>query len=739
MDEGTRALEQLVTRFPRLSDADRTLLRKLLADFEANWSPQHLARSVAELPGADTAIRRPALFGTLLVDLRRRWESGKPIAVEQYLQQFPELADEGREIVGLLQEEYELRKNLGHSVSIDQYVGRFPKYATAIRRWTSPAKQTDGEIDLEASHETLTPRSSGKSSDVSDDLAETTDPQPTTHGQKDLTNAGNLPAMPMPTPSPPAHASPPPAGAAGAAAADPDGPRESAHPSLPHGMVMGELRGDFGRYKIVRRLGRGGMGTVFLAIDTQLERQVALKVPNFSEDSNGAALVPARFRQEARAAAGLSHANICAVYDVGCIEGVHYITMAYVEGSPLSLRLKGNKWLPPDEAVSLVRRIALALGYAHGTGVVHRDLKPANIMITPGGEPVVMDFGLARRSDEQGTRLTVTGEVIGTIAYMPPEQLSGDLDRIGPHSDVYSLGCILYESLTGQLPFDGPPATLIMKLLREDPKPIGELQPELAGSPLDAIIRKAMAKKVVDRYPTMIEFEASLAATVGEKPAAEKPKVGVKTMAGDRRADPNTLVRDRPARTMTPPPAGLMTQVQPPPRRQTSSSGKGARIPMLLGVLALLAFVGCVAAWQFVPQLSEKFSSLFARSAVPPIVDDPKPGDPIPPIKAPNTSTEFGPKKDPVVNPKKDPETTKKDPVVIPKKDPETTKKDPVVIPKRTRRRRRRIRSSSPRRTRRRRRRIQSSSPRRIRRRRRKIPSLSPRRIRRSCRRRIPR
>ena len=300
------------------------------------------------------------------------------------------------------------------------------------------------------------------------------------------------------------------------------------------------------------------MGTVFLALDTQLERQVALKVPNFQRGlATAPRWSPARFRQEARAlAAGLSHANICAVYDVGSVEGVHYITMAYVEGSPLSQRLKGNKWLPPDEAVDLVRRIATALAYAHGTGVVHRDLKPANIMITPGGEPVVMDFGLARRSDEQGSRLTATGEVLGTIAYMPPEQLSGDLERIGPHSDVYSLGCILYETLTGQLPFDGPPAQLIMKLLREDPRPIGELQPELVDSPLNAVIMKAMAKKVVDRYPTMIEFEAALAAAIGDKPKVlDKPKVGVTTLPGERKGDPNTMVRERPPeRTMTPPP-----------------------------------------------------------------------------------------------------------------------------------------------------------------------------------------
>ena len=367
-------------------------------------------------------------------------------------------------------------------------------------------------------------------------------------------------------------------------------------------MVMGEIRGDFGRYKILRRLGRGGMGTVFLALDTQLDRQVALKVPNFNEDSKGSAVIPARFRQEARAAAGLSHPGICAVYDVGSVEGVHYITMAYVEGSALSSRLKGYKPLPVAEAIDLVRRIAAALAYAHGTGVVHRDLKPANIMMTPSGDPVVMDFGLARRSDEQGTRLTADGEVIGTMAYMPPEQLSGDLTRIGPHSDIYSLGCILYETLTGHLPFDGPPATLIMKLLREDPRPLGELQPHLVGSPLDAVIQKAMAKKVSDRYQTMAEFDAGIAAAIGDK-----PRIGVTTIHGDRRAEGRTepvptLVRDRPPEKTLSSHSTVSSLPMPSPvpyRRQTSSRPKMPRWAMLLAVLAFLAVVGGVAAWQF--------------------------------------------------------------------------------------------------------------------------------------------
>jgi serine/threonine protein kinase len=302
------------------------------------------------------------------------------------------------------------------------------------------------------------------------------------------------------------------------------------------------------------------MGTVYLAIDTQLNRQVALKVPTRSEGSE----LPARMRQEARAAADLNHRGICAVYDVGSFGNTHFITMEYVEGTPLSRRLKGNKWMPVAEAVPLIRTVAKALAYAHEKGVVHRDLKSANIMIRPNGEPVVMDFGLARRSDEEGSRLTQDGEVLGTMTYMPPEQLCGDLRRIGPHSDVYSLACILFETLTGHIPFDGSPVEIILKINNQEPRSLGELQPHLVDSPLDAVIQKAMAKRTSNRYQTMTEFEEALAAATGQKVASSGSKVGVSTEHGDRRADRNTVMRHRLEQTRSSMPA---IAAGPPPAR----------------------------------------------------------------------------------------------------------------------------------------------------------------------------
>ena len=193
MDIGTRTLDQLLSRFPRISDADRRVLEKWLAHFEAKWSPRYLARIAGDLPGPDSAIRLPALYGTLLVDLRRRWECDKPIAVEQYVQMFPEIAAEGRELASLLKEEFDIRKGLGQTVSIDQYVGRFPKLAAAIRRWTKSGKETDGDIRLDQDDDTVQ-RISSKPADAAKQQA----PRPTP--PKEPATAGNAPA---PTWSPP--------------------------------------------------------------------------------------------------------------------------------------------------------------------------------------------------------------------------------------------------------------------------------------------------------------------------------------------------------------------------------------------------------------------------------------------------------------------------------------------------------------------------------------------------------
>jgi serine/threonine protein kinase len=266
----------------------------------------------------------------------------------------------------------------------------------------------------------------------------------------------------------------------------------------------------FGRYHLLKTLGQGGMGSVYLAHDTQLDRQVALKIPQFTDAQDPHSRE--RFLREARAAAALHHVNVCPIYDVGDIDGVPYLTMAYIPGQPLSALLPRNagRDLAQREAASIVRRVALALEDAHRLGIIHRDLKPGNIMIDPKGEPVVMDFGLARRGNPADARLTLPGAVMGTPAYMSPEQARGDQAEMGPSCDIYSLGVVLYELLTGQLPFVGDTLSILSQLVMDEPKPPRTLCPGIDLA-LERICLKAMAKKREARFRSMADFASALA------------------------------------------------------------------------------------------------------------------------------------------------------------------------------------------------------------------------------------
>lgn len=268
------------------------------------------------------------------------------------------------------------------------------------------------------------------------------------------------------------------------------------------------LPNTLGRYRIIRRLGQGGMGVVYLAEDETLGRTVALKVPHASVriDDEGRA----RFYREARAAATLHHPHLCTVHDVGEIGGILYLTMAYVEGRTLAELLRSGGKPPPRQAAELVHKVALALAEAHAHGVIHRDLKPANLMINSRGEPVVMDFGLARLVMVGEERLTRTGSVLGTPAYMAPEQVRGDRANVGPPCDVYSLGAILYELLTGTPPFQGSPAEVFAQILTSEPPPPRQLGADV-DSRLEAICLKALAKNPSDRYGDMTGFAQDLA------------------------------------------------------------------------------------------------------------------------------------------------------------------------------------------------------------------------------------
>lgn len=277
-------------------------------------------------------------------------------------------------------------------------------------------------------------------------------------------------------------------------------------PSSPE-RALDRIPRNFGRYRIIDRLGKGGMGAVFRAHDTELDRVVALKVPFLGDDDTE---MRQRFYREARAAAGLHHPNICPVYDVGELHGLPYLTMAFIEGKSLAQIIESGPPLIPARTAMLVRKVALAMQEAHSKGVIHRDLKPANVLMRSNGEPVVMDFGLARRADDQRSEgLTRQGEVLGTLEYMPPEQLDGNNEAIGPAADIYALGVVLYELLTGQRPFAGSTVSMLTAILLKPPPRPSEVRPGIPER-LEEICLKAMARLPKDRFATMGQFAVAL-------------------------------------------------------------------------------------------------------------------------------------------------------------------------------------------------------------------------------------
>ena len=273
-----------------------------------------------------------------------------------------------------------------------------------------------------------------------------------------------------------------------------------------------------GKYRIVEEVGAGGMGVVYKAEDLKLKRSVALKfLPPHLMDSPE---LKERFLIEAQAAAALNHPNICTIHEVSESEDRPYIAMEYVEGETLRDRVRKGP-LKPEEAVDIVSQVAAGLGEAHGKGIIHRDVKSANIMVTEKGQAKVMDFGLAKLRG--GSSLTKSETTLGTVAYMSPEQARGE--ELDQRTDIWSLGVVLYELLSGKLPFQGDhDQTIIYSILQKEPESLAKLRPGLAPE-LEHIVFQALTKKAADRYRTMEEFREDLAAIAeGLKPLKAKAR-----------------------------------------------------------------------------------------------------------------------------------------------------------------------------------------------------------------------
>jgi serine/threonine protein kinase len=271
------------------------------------------------------------------------------------------------------------------------------------------------------------------------------------------------------------------------------------------------------RYEVGRLLGAGGMAEVFEGRDRLLARRVAIKVLQAQFVRDPSFLI--RFKREAQAAASLSHPNIVGVYDTGSEDGTHFIVMEYVDGRTLKEVIRAEGPLYPERAAEICADVCSALAAAHARGLIHRDIKPGNVMLTPDGKVKVMDFGIARATTSE--TITQTAAVVGTAQYISPEQAQGQ--TVDYRSDLYSVGCCLYEMLTGTVPFTGAtPVAIAYRHVREDPTPPRMLNPDVPR-PLEAITLKAMAKLPDNRYQTAAELHDDLERFRNGRPVLATP------------------------------------------------------------------------------------------------------------------------------------------------------------------------------------------------------------------------
>ena len=483
-----------------------------------SWDERRLAARMLELPPSESAAHLPALIEMVKVDMLQQWQQGRQVGLESYLGILPELGSPDMIPAALILAECEARRRAGAPVELSEFERRFPRQAEALRQMIDRSQGSTTELyRREHSAEVgAGPR----------------------HSSLSLGRASKVPIKPSK---------------------------------------------QFGRYRIIKRLGRGAMGSVYLAHDTQLDRRVALKIPHFRTEEGAEGpnrLDLDRFYREARIAATFDHPNLCPVYDVGQIDGIHYLSMAYIKGRPLSSSIDSRKPIPPRRVAAVVRKLALALEVAHDRGIVHRDLKPSNIMVSTRHEMVIMDFGVAWRIGGSDERLTKTGLVLGTPAYMSPEQLSGKAEALGPRCDIYSLGVIMYELLTTCRPFVGLEAVIMGQILFVEPAPPSGHRPDLDPQ-IEAICLKAMAKRPEERFATMGELAVVLGdylrgSHLAPRPSstAGSPEAPEADGAGVREAGEQVQVSRSPEPASTP--GGEPEPAQP--REQSGSAAEPATL-----------------------------------------------------------------------------------------------------------------------------------------------------------------
>jgi WD40 repeat protein len=428
------------------------------------------------LPSADwAAVER------LVERFEDAWRRGERPALDEYLPADGDLRRPA--LLELVHTDLEYRLNAGEAVRVEEYLRRFPELAGDRAAVLSLVAAEDELLRQKGRGRPLDEylrRFPAYREELAARLAATSAAPVTPETRVSLNSAGTPDTLAPP-------ASP---------AAD--------FPSVPG-------------YEILRQLGRGGMGIVYEARQTSLGRRVALKTirgPADPEERD-------RFRFEAEAVARLQHPNVVQIHEVGECRGVPYLALELVEGGTLAQRLAGAP-LPPAEAARLVETLARAVHAAHGRGVLHRDLKPANVLLTADGTPKVTDFGLAKRLDADAG-WTRTGVVLGTPSYMAPEQAAGQVREVGPHTDVYALGAILYECLTGRAPFRAATTLATLELVRTcEPVAPRRLNPKLPRD-LETICLKAMAREPARRYAGARDLADDLRRFLDGKPITARP------------------------------------------------------------------------------------------------------------------------------------------------------------------------------------------------------------------------
>jgi tetratricopeptide (TPR) repeat protein/tRNA A-37 threonylcarbamoyl transferase component Bud32 len=400
------------------------------------------------------AERRALLIELVHEDLEYRLKAGEQVRVESYLERFPELRSERPVALDLIAAEYVLRRRREPNLAPEEYLQRFPEVGEVLlphlEEYAQREAQAGPQLRRSEGQETVWPTSESESP-----------------------ANGQTPASVAPAPE-----------------------------AEPGATEPGRIPG----YEILGELGRGGMGVVYKARQIKLNRVVALKMILAGNYAGPEEL--ARFRREAEAVARLQHPHIVQIHEVGEADGRPFFSLEYVEGGSLADKLDGTP-LPPRQAAELVETLARAVQAAHERGVVHRDLKPANVLLTAEEQPKVTDFGLAKRIDQEKGQVQ-SGAIVGTASYMPPEQAGGQPGAIGPATDVYALGSILYEVLTGRPPFQG--ATVwdtLEQVFTQEPVPPSRLQPKVPRD-LETICLKCLHKAPAKRYASGLALAEDL-------------------------------------------------------------------------------------------------------------------------------------------------------------------------------------------------------------------------------------